>query len=294
MQNQSKEFLEGEIAPIEVCPDFPVAIVDFNTRGEHPDVKPHIHNLCEIGYCFVGSGIFLIGNKVLSFKAGDAVFITSKEFHQARGNPGQRTTWGFLNFDPLGLIPPCPENPSLPKILKCCCGEEFCNIIDGTKYPDLAACVRRIIEERRDTLENWQPMVRASVWELLLHLSRICPKTPASEGGSYEEAVRIMPALNHMNSHFSKKITLGDLAAVCHTSIPNFRKLFCKAMGIAPIPYLSKLRIKYACSMLENLDEPIYQIAYHAGFHEISNFNRQFQAALGLSPSQYRKERTKD
>lgn len=297
MRNQSKteNFAgEGVVAPIDVRPDFPVAAADFNTRGEHPLVKPHIHNLCEIGYCFDGAGVFLVANKVLTFKAGDAVFITSREFHQARGNPGQETTWGFLNFDPAGLVPASPENPSVGRILECCSGENFSNIIDGTEYPEIASCIRRIVTERRDMSANWQPMIRALVWELILHLSRLCPENAGSDTeGNFDDVVRIAPALKYMNAHFPEKITLGDLAGVCHTSIPNFRKLFYKAMGTAPYPYLTKLRIKYASSMLENLNEPIYQIAYLAGFNELSNFNRQFQAIHGISPSQYRKKTLK-
>ena len=294
MQNQSKNKIidDSVVAPIKVNPEFPVAIVDYNTRGENPDIKPHIHNMCEIGYCFAGTGIFLIANKVFSFKAGDGVFITSKEFHYARGNAGQETTWGFLNFDPLGLIPSCPENPSIRKILGCCCGKNFCNIFDGNQYPELTACIRKIITERRNARKNWQPMIRAGVWELLLLLSRICPEEIDSDDdyGNYEDSVRIMSALNYMNLHYSEKITLSDLARACHTSIPNFRKLFCKAMGIAPYPYLSRLRIKYACSLMENQNEPLYQIACQTGFNEISNFNRQFQNIIGMSPSQYRQQ----
>ena len=291
MQNQSKISDDSVVAPIEVSPEFPVAVVDYNTRGENPDIKPHIHNMCEIGYCFAGTGIFLIANKVFPFKAGDGVFITSKEFHYARGNAGQETTWGFLNFDPLGLIPSCPENPSIQKILSCCCGKDFCNIFDGNQYPELTACIRKIITERRNAQKNWQPMIRVGVWELLLHLSRICPENidPDDDYGNYEDSVRIMSALNYMNLHYSEKISLSDLAHACRTSIPNFRKLFCKAMGMAPYPYLSRLRIKYACSLMENRHEPLYQIAGQTGFNEISNFNRQFQAIVGMSPGQYRR-----
>ena len=40
---------------------------------------------------------------------------------------------------------------------------------------------------------------------------------------------------------------------------------------------------------MENRNEPLYQIACQTGFNEISNFNRQFQAIIGMSPSQYRR-----
>ena len=292
MRNQSKITTGKAIAPITVCPDFPVAKTGLSIFGENLDVISHIHNMCEIGYCFAGSGIFMVANKVLPYKAGNALFITSRESHYVRGNPGVESTWEFLNFDPLGLIPSCPENPSIQKILACCYGNNFCNIFDELQYPELTACIKKIITERRNMAENWQPMVRVSVWELILLLSRICPDNAVSEDdcGNYEGTVRITPALNYMNSHFSRKINLRDLADACNTSIPNFRKLFCKAMGIAPYPYLSRLRIKYACSLMENMNEPIYQIAYQSGFNEISNFNRQFQAIIGMSPSQYRRQ----
>ena len=53
---------------IPVDDEFPVGVPDFNTRDEHPDIGPHIHDLLEIGYCFDGSGLFLIGDKIFTFK----------------------------------------------------------------------------------------------------------------------------------------------------------------------------------------------------------------------------------
>ena len=292
MQNQSKEAISnGILAPIQVSPGFPVSEPDFNTRGDAPErIEPHIHNLCEIGYCFSGNGVFLVANKVLNFKAGDAVFITSQEFHKAFGSPGEKTSWGFLNFDPNGLIPFAPENPSIQTILDHCCGTEFCNIIDGSKYPEITSCIKEILLERKNMQPNWKPMVRAGIWKLMLLLERICPPKVGVEFGKYDDILRIIPALNLMNAHFGKKLTLKELASSCHTSIPNFRKLFYKAMGIAPYPYLSQLRIRYACSQLENPENSITQIAYLAGFNSMSNFNRQFKAIKGISSSQYRKE----
>lgn len=291
MRNQSKkEILQGNLAPIQVYPGFPVSEPDFNTRGDIPIIEPHIHNLCEIGYCFSGTGVFLVANKVLNFKSGDAVFITSQEFHQALGSPGQKTSWGFLNFDPNGLIPFVPENPSIQSILDRCCGNGFRNIIDGVKHPEITSCIKEILLERRDMPVNWKPMVRAGIWKLMLFLERICPQKVGSEFGNYNDILRIIPALNLMNAHFDRKITLNELASSCSTSVPNFRKLFYKAMGIVPYPYLSQLRIRFACSQLENLENSISRIAELAGFNVMCNFNRQFKEIMGISPSQYRKQ----
>ena len=71
-----------------IIPNYGVDRAVFNTRGENPSIGAHIHNLFEIGYCYSGSGVFLIGGKIFTFKPGDAVVITSHEVHLAKGDPG--------------------------------------------------------------------------------------------------------------------------------------------------------------------------------------------------------------
>ncbi len=288
MRNQSKLEQNGELAPIQVDPAFPVNEADFNTRGEKPNVSAHLHNLCEIGYCFDGSGVFLIGGKILTFKAGDAVFISTREVHLAKGNPGQTTSWGFLNFDPAGLLSANMDTLRLNLILERCCGEKFLNIIDGEKQTEAAHCIRRILLERRDRPRNWKSMLRALLWQLFIELERIAPETADAHSGEYRDVCRILPALDFINSHIAEPITLDMLAHQCRTSIPNFRKLFHKAMECAPYPYITKTRLQLACSMLKNTDEPICRIAFAVGFNNISNFNRQFREIYGIAPREYR------
>ncbi|WP_409337762.1 helix-turn-helix domain-containing protein [Eubacterium ramulus] len=39
-----------------------------------------------------------------------------------------------------------------------------------------------------------------------------------------------------------------------------------------------------------NTDRSISDIAFDTGFHNLSNFNRQFRTKVGCSPQTYRKE----
>lgn len=289
MRNQSNIRKNGELAPISVDPVFPVNEADFNTRGETPNVAAHLHNLCEIGYCFDGSGVFLIGGKILTFKAGDAVFITTQEVHLAKSNPGQTTRWGFLNFDPAGLLAGSMDELRMNLILERCCGDAFRNIIEGEKHPEAASCIRRILLERRDMPHNWQPMLRALLWQLFIELDRLAPETAGGRTGQFRDVRRIIPALDFINAHIAEPLALEQLAKLCATSVPNFRKLFCRAMGCAPYPYITRTRLQLACSMLKNTDESICRTAYAAGFNNISNFNRQFREVYGTAPGEYRK-----
>lgn len=49
--------------------------------------------------------------------------------------------------------------------------------------------------------------------------------------------------------------------------------------------------MKRAQEMLEATDLPITEIAAHVGFDDPSAFASAFRKAVGLSPSQYRRER---
>lgn len=289
MRNQSKVPCPGEFAHIEVDPDFPVAVPDFNTRGEHPRVNMHIHDLFEIGYCFDGTGVFLIGGKIFEFAGGDAVVINTREFHLAKANPGGTASWGFLNLDPVALLPPEQRNSKAALALPRCCGEKFCNLISGNSESELAECIRQLILERRDLKPDYRSMIRALNWQMLILLNRYreidhLQTTP----GDYRDIDRIAPALSFMSENLHREITVPELARRCFTSVPNFRRLFLRATGCAPQPYLLQMRLKIAAAMLKNRDTPISAIAMQCGYKTLSNFNRQFHREFGIPPREYR------
>ena len=127
------------------------------------------------------------------------------------------------------------------------------------------------------------------VWQLLLLIRRYYPESSGNDAGKFEDIQRIAPALEWMNSHMDQPVTLAQLAGKCHTSIPNFRKLFHRAMGCAPQPYLIRMRLSTACSMLKHTNLAIQEIALRCGFPTLSNFNRQFQNICGTSPGAVRR-----
>lgn len=292
MRKRSNLDLE-KFAPIRLDPDFPVSEPEFNSRGENPGVAPHIHDALELGYCFEGSGVFLIGKKMFSFKSGDAVVINSREVHIAKSNPGGTTSWGWMYLDPLHLL---AENAgSLGECLSISryCGSSFNNVIDSSLHPLITDCIRRMMLEYRDKHKNYRDMVRALTWQLMIFLRRYYeagPPSPEEPVQDFSAVARIVPALEYIGENLEKNISVTELARLCFTSQPNFRKLFIKALQCPPQAYIQKLRLNIASALLKNTDTPILSIAQSSGFNNISNFNRQFKSHFGVSPRQYRKE----
>lgn len=288
MRFQSKSQLspESEFAPIHLASDFPVSGVDVNIRGEVPDIPPHIHDCLELGYCYSGDGLFLVEDKILPFRAGNAVFINNREVHVMMSSPGGKTHWAFLNLDPRALLSGYVSERDERLETASFCGDAFPNVIDDGKFSGIVPLIRDIVEARLEEPTGFSSEIRALVWLLLVRLHRFfqLETAPAADSGSS----RLMPALHHIARNIDRAVEIPQLATLCCTSESNFRKLFHRAFGCAPKTYLGRMRLKSAAVMLETGSLPVFEIAMRCGFRSLSNFNRQFLACYGISPSEFR------
>lgn len=99
----------------------------------------------------------------------------------------------------------------------------------------------------------------------------------------------INEALAYINSHLTEQFSETELAAISDCTASYFSRSFKRHTGMALVQYVNRLRINLACQLLMNRDElSITDICYDVGFNNISNFNRQFLALKGMSPSRFR------
>lgn len=108
------------------------------------------------------------------------------------------------------------------------------------------------------------------------------------------------PTLNHsvsdtinrvidfLISNLAEDISLPDVAAHCGMSASAFSRFFKKNTGHGFVRYINRMRINRACVLLTDSDKPVTAICFETGFNNLSNFNRQFRALCGLTPSEYR------
>ena len=69
-----------------------------------------------------------------------------------------------------------------------------------------------------------------------------------------------------------------------------FMSQFKKNVGFSAVEYILHYRINYACKLLTDTSHTVSEIAYESGFHNLSNFNRQFIRMTGCTPLKYRKK----
>ena len=75
-------------------------------------------------------------------------------------------------------------------------------------------------------------------------------------------------------------------------SEPTFSKYFKAATGTTFSHMVKKLRIAYARRLLDTTEESVSRISVLSGYHNMANFNRQFLAEVGTTPTAYRRLET--
>lgn len=101
-------------------------------------------------------------------------------------------------------------------------------------------------------------------------------------------------AVQYIARHLSEpELTVREIAAACYVSEVHLRTLFHRRIGCSPKAYLTGQRLAYARSLLESGFYPVEECGRRAGFGDPKNFATVMKRETGLSPSAFRKIKSK-
>ncbi|MCL2441797.1 MAG: helix-turn-helix domain-containing protein [Treponema sp.] len=89
-------------------------------------------------------------------------------------------------------------------------------------------------------------------------------------------------------THYTRKLSLKEIAGASGLSAPYFSTVFKEEMGENLSNYLNRLRVEKAAAMLITTDLPISEIAITCGFEDQSWFSKIFKNNTGFTPGKYR------
>lgn len=92
-----------------------------------------------------------------------------------------------------------------------------------------------------------------------------------------------------MERHLDERIDIDRLVAHIGYSRTQVFTIFRENTGLTPADFLTRLRVKKACSLLETSGLPACRIATACGFSSASTFNAVFRRQTGTSPISWRK-----
>jgi ligand-binding sensor protein/AraC-like DNA-binding protein len=107
---------------------------------------------------------------------------------------------------------------------------------------------------------------------------------PAPRGGNR----MLERAFSYMNLHRSERLSLHEMARLCHVSPSYFSRLFHRETGETYSAFLIRKRVEWGKALLLNGDMKIAQIAEESGFSDAGHFIRSFKKYEGVTPSLFR------
>lgn len=99
----------------------------------------------------------------------------------------------------------------------------------------------------------------------------------------------LKPAIEYIYKNKSENVTVEKLSKICHISPSYFSRLFAKETGENFSNFLSRLKVEWAKSILEEKNMSIKEISDELGFSETGYFIKVFKKYEGVTPAIYRK-----
>ncbi len=272
--------------------DFPFAInqVQLNKADNRRD-SFHWHNYCEISYVESGSGSYFVNGRQYEMQEGDLIIFNNVEPHGWLVESEQMvmTVMVFgtelvsnLHYD---YLKPFVER-----------GSNFKNKVDREELftPDIVQMIKEIYGEEQSRSQGYRLLILADMLRILTFLIRYYQKDRGL--GKAEETLtdkkhnmkRLEEAFHYINSHYTEKLTLKEVAESVYMSENYFSTYFKKITDTSFIDYVIGLRLRRVEELMKTTDMSMYEIAMESGFHNMANFYRIYKKHVGALPARRR------
>jgi AraC-like DNA-binding protein/FixJ family two-component response regulator len=122
--------------------------------------------------------------------------------------------------------------------------------------------------------------------ETLAHIASVLARNKRL-GSEPQRLVRQAMAFIHEN--YGEAISRSEIANTLNINEQYLTRCFNKELGVSPIVYLNRYRMRQARLLLEKGQLSVTQIALEVGFSSQSYFSRMFQREVGVTPKAYQR-----
>ena len=260
-----------------------------------PHFYEHLHRHTEVQITWVlnGEGTLIVGNNMQPFNSGDLFVIGANQPHLFRNDPSyfvasNRKSIHSLNifFNSTGFISQLLAFPEMGSIKKFVISSGFgmqASEIDAAKLSEYFLKIRNSTAGFRLAyfIEMLQVMANLKKWKYL-----------STESFEYAitdiEGLRMNDIYRYTMDHFTKDITLAEIAAVSYLTPQSFCRYFKKHTTKTYINFLNEVRINEARKRFMEMNfDSIATVAYQSGFNNVISFNRVFKSIVGKTPSEF-------
>ena len=252
----------------------------FDTSEHLHDTICNWHRNIEILLVFEGMGAIQYGCEELPLRPNDVVIVNSGIFHRLYSESG--ISFHYVIIDESF----CAENGLETR------SRQFETHFQDPRTEALCLTAQALFRAYRQNPAPLQAAkLRRGVLDILIdlcenHTERADGK--CKEGHPSEEYVR--KALDYINCHFKKPLSLEGIAAVCGITKYHLAREFKRYTGQTVLTYVNMLRCENAAFCLAN-GMTVAEAAYASGFESSSYFSRTYKKLMGHSPSRQKTDK---
>lgn len=245
---------------------------DIKFVGEHAttyEVRWHTHDYWELVYCTDGEGSFQFENgTIMRYQEGDTVAIPPREVHCNTSKEG------FTNIHIRIADPSFPYKTAFR--VSDDLNRHLRVAFQQAKYyylSDIRRC-ELVLSALGELISSYMVVYRSNseFSEPVEHIRTVILRSYAQPDFALDESIQKLPF------HYD-----------------YLRKLFKKEIGMTPLEYMTRLRMKKASTMLTaqgGTDYSVAEIARLCGYDDALYFSRVFKKTYGVSPSAYANRNT--
>ena len=107
-----------------------------------------------------------------------------------------------------------------------------------------------------------------------------------------EYSKRINIVIEYINNHLSEEMSVDTLASISNFSPYHFHRIMRAVLGEPVGAFITRMRVETAARLLRYSDMPIQEVAYKVGYDVPSSLSKAFKTFYGISPNEYRNNKT--
>jgi len=125
-----------------------------------------------------------------------------------------------------------------------------------------------------------------SAQETLAHVEGALARSKRLRG---ETQWLVRKGMAHIHERYAEPISREDIAEYVGVSPGHLTRCFRREVGVTPIEYLNRYRIRQSKALLGMGDRNITEVALEVGFADSNYFSRIFRREEGVSPTAYQR-----
>jgi len=244
-------------------------------RRDYIDYPPHFHETVELIGVEAGSCTACVDFKEYKLEQGDVFIAFPNRIHSYSDENGIFYTFLF----PAEIVEPLLSlfETKIPKLPVIRASEKTSTAIDMMKNIFL-----------HNQSKNFYEKLAVKGYFTIL-LSTVFSKLEL-EDSPKQDLTAEKRIINYCSKNYKAPLSLEKLSRELFISRHYISHLFSEKLKMGFNDFINQLRVKEACKRIER-GESITKAALESGFSSIRTFNRAFMKDMGITPSQYAKNR---